>query len=585
MNRFAPVIAVLFLAAGLQVHPLICHAADEPIASDGFPGPFASFGDTDQASRPLPAHGRLGVWRDVDLSWEPGDFAQKHDIYFGTAFDDVNEASRFSPRGVLVRRDQIGVGYDPGRLQLATTYHWRIDEVDSGFGGTISRGPVWTFTTEADGEPIAKVTVQASSSQPGADAQRTIDGSGLDEEDAHTVSQGAMWLSGVGPSAWLLYSFDRPYKLNEMWVWNYNASFESVSGFGLKDVTVAYSQDNASWTTLGDFQFAQAPARADYTPNTIVGFGGVVARYIRITAHSNWGGGNQSGLSEVRFLRVPVRARGPEPAHEATGVDVDAALRWEAGREATRHELYVSTSKNAVAGGTALVDVVTQSYFPLVSLELGQTYYWRVDEVNLAMAPSAWKGNVWSFTTQEYMVVEGFEGYDDDENRIYETWIDGYNVSENGSQVGYLDAPFAEESIVRGGFQSMPLFYDNGGAATHSEVEVTWPAPQNWIARGANTLVLHVRGSAGNTALPLYIAVEDKAGRQVVLTHPDGSIARKTDWQEWRIPFSQLGAVGMYMTSISKLAIGLGSRDHFAGAGSGVIYIDDILIGRPLANQ
>ncbi len=585
MSRWATIVAVLVLAAGLQVQAQIRDGAGDRRVPGDIPGPFASLGDPEQATHPHPSDGRVGVWRDTGLNWTPGESAQKHDVYFGAVFNDVNEASRANPRGVLVGRNQVGVGYDPGRLEFATTYHWRVDEVDGSFGGAISRGQVWTFTTEAYGERIGEVTVQASSSQPGADAERTIDGSGLNEDDAHTVSQSAMWLSGVGPSAWLQYSFDKPYKLHEMWVWNYNASSETVLGFGLKDVAVEYSQDQIHWSVLGDFEFARASARGDYTPNTVVGFGGVIARHVRVTAHSNWGGSAQSGLSEVRFLRVPVRARGPEPVHKAKGVDVSAALRWEPGREAAWHELYISTDSAAVIGGAALVDVVTEPRFPLASLDLGQTYYWRVDEVNQAKSPASWTGNLWSFTTQEYMAIDDFESYDNDKNRIYDTWIDGYNISQNGSLVGHLDAPFAEQTIVRGGLQSMPLFYDNGGSAARSEVEVTWSAPQNWIARGADTLLLFVRGAAGNDPEPLYIAIEDNAGRHVVLTHPDSRVVTKADWQPWHIPFSELGAVGMYMTSISKLAIGLGDRDNPTPGGSGVIYIDDILIGRPLTDQ
>ena len=35
-------------------------------------------------------------------------------------------------------------------------------------------------------------------------------------------------------------------------------------------------------------------------------------------------------------------------------------------------------------------------------LEFGQTYYWRVDEVNAAPIPRSFKGAVWSFTVEPY---------------------------------------------------------------------------------------------------------------------------------------------------------------------------------------
>ena len=103
--------------------------------------------------------------------------------------------------------------------------------------------------------------------------------------------------------------------------------------------------------------------------------------------------------------------------------------------------------------------VETTSYAP-DDLEFGMTYYWRIDEVNEADAVTVWEGELWSFATEEFPLIEGFESYDDEENRIYDAWLDGF-VNETGSTVGYFEAPFAERSIVNSGVQSMPLEYDN----------------------------------------------------------------------------------------------------------------------------
>ncbi len=45
-----------------------------------------------KAADPDPADGAADVPRDVVLSWTPGEFADLHDVYFGTSFDDVNDA-------------------------------------------------------------------------------------------------------------------------------------------------------------------------------------------------------------------------------------------------------------------------------------------------------------------------------------------------------------------------------------------------------------------------------------------------------------------------------------------------------------
>jgi len=86
-------------------------------------------------------------------------------------------------------------------------------------------------------------------------------------------------------------------------------------------------------------EFAQATGLDDYTPNTTVSFNGAAAKYVRITANSNWGGMGQYGLSEVRFFYKPVRAREPNPEPGQTDVPLNVVLSWRVGREAATHDV------------------------------------------------------------------------------------------------------------------------------------------------------------------------------------------------------------------------------------------------------
>ena len=160
-------------------------------------------------------------------------------------------------------------------------------------------------------------------------------------------------------------------------------------------------------------QFARAPGTAGYAANTTVSFGGVTAKFVKLTINSTWGGMSAvTGLSEVRFSYVPVQARAPQPATGATGVAVGATLSWRPGREAGSHKVFFGTDQTAVANGTATAKTVTDhSFTPAALLNFGTTYYWRVDEVNTVTYP----GDVWSFTTQEFAAVDDFESYNDDE--------------------------------------------------------------------------------------------------------------------------------------------------------------------------
>ena len=541
-------------------------------------------GTTPTAGEPNPEDGTTDVIRDVTLSWEPGKYAASHDVYFAATFDDVNNADRSNPMDVLVSQGQSDTSYAPeSLLEYGQIYYWRIDEVNAAPDNTIYEGEVWSFTAEPVAYAIENVTATASVSEPGSAAENTVNGSGLNEENQHSTESTDMWLGagdGVDP-VWLQYEFGLTYKLHELRVWNYNIMFEAVLGFGLKNVTIEYSADGVEWTVFGDVEFAQATAKADYVANTTINLDRIMAKYVRLTVNSGYGVMGQFGLSEVQFLSVPVQARYPEPADGQTDVSPNATLAWRAGREAVAHEIYLSTDEAAVADGTALVDTVAESSYPLSSLDLtyGSSYFWKINEVNEAEAVRSWEGNLWSFSTQEFFVVDDFESYDDEDNRIYDTWLDGW-VNETGATVGYLSEPFAEQTIVHGGRQSMPLAYDNSVAPFYSEAELNLNS-QDWAAGGADTLRLFVQGQDTNTAETLYVAIQDSAGHVAVVTNPNA--AAMSSWQEWLIPLSDFG--GVNLSSISRIYLGLGDRDNPTAGDSGLVFIDDIGVGHPVSGE
>ena len=452
----------------------------------------------DLAGNPDPADGDVDVPCDATLTWAPGESAIAHDVYLGTDLDDVNLAGRADQLDVLVSQGQDANAYDPAAmLEFGQMYHWRVDEIGAPPDNTIVKGPVWTFTTELPAYPVEAITVTTNATSQGEQGPaNTINGSGLDGSDRHSKEPDDMWL-GVpadGEPLWLQYEFDRVYKLTEMWVWNYNVLFELALGFGLKDVTVEYSIDGTEWLALGDYELAQAPAAEPYAHNTTVDFGGNAAKYVRLVINSNWGALPQYGLSEVRFLYIPTYAREPEPSTGQIDLSPDVLLSWRAGREAVSHEVCLSTDVNAVWDGTALVATVSETTYDPGPLDFGSTYYWKIVEVNEAEATPSWAGDIWNFVVQEYAVVDGFEDYDDADNRIFNTWLDGW-INETGSTVGYIEAPFAEQKITYGGSQSMPLQYNNADSPWYSEAGRTFATPQNWAANGADTLLVHFRGN------------------------------------------------------------------------------------------
>ncbi|MHC4593953.1 MAG: LamG domain-containing protein [Planctomycetota bacterium] len=539
------------------------------------------------ASAPDPKDKAEDIRRDGTLSWIPGIYADKHDVYFGTVVNDVNDADRVNPLGVLASQSQDANTYAPGLLEYDQTYYWRIDEVNAPPDYTIYKGDIWSFTVEPFAYPIAgdNIIATASSQTTNRGPENTVNGSGLDESGLLHVkdSDDNMWLSGMlGPQpTWIKFQFDKVYKLHELWVWNSNDGLEPVLGFGFKDVSIEYSVNGTDYTTLGTTtEFARAPGTPDYAHNTTVDFGGVAAKYVRLTANSNWGGiMPQYGLSEVRFFHIPVSATKPYPDSGAADVNPDVVLSWRAGREAVTHDVYISTDEQAVIDRIAPVATVTEARYGPLSFDLDVTYYWRVDEVNEAETPTTWDSNIWSFTVADHIVVDDFESYNDLDpgdpasKRIFNVWIDGYGIATNGSLVGYENPPFCERTIVHGDKQSMPFFYANTGGAAYSEAERTFAVGQNWTQASVATLVLYFHGAEGNTG-QLYLKVDDS---KVVYDGDAGDIA-KVEWKQWNIDLASLGAG---VQNVTKLGIGIDGNDA-----TGTLYVDDIRLYRsaPQAN-
>ncbi len=515
-----------------------------------------------KARNPMPEAGAVDVPRDTDLSWAAGKFAATHDVYLGTVFDDVNDATRADPRGVLVSESQADITYDPGILEFGATYYWRIDEVNAPPDSTIFKGKVWEFTVEPFAYAIEGIIATSNGdSDATSGPEKTVDGSGLNAAGQHSVEATDMWLATPGADPlYIQFEFDRVYKLHEMVVWNYNVMFELLLGFGLKDVTIEYSENGEDWTTLGDVTLNQATAKDDYAANTTVAFDGVPVKFVKITVNSGHGPMGQFGLSEVQFMQIPASAREPQPADGAVDVPVGTTLGWRSGREAVSHEVSLGADPNTLE----LVGTVNTNSFTGADLEFGMDYSWKVDEVNEADAITTWPGAVWGFRTEEYALIDGMEEYTDDEgSRIYETWVDGYGVPANGSQVGYLESPFAEGSIVNSGGQSMPLFYDNSGSAASSEATKSLGG-MNLAANGADSLRLFVSGSA-----PTFY---EGADGTILMNAIGNDIWDAAD--QFRFAYKQLTGDGSMIARVDDLD---GSPSSWAKAG--VMIRQDTAVG------
>ncbi|MEN6424783.1 MAG: LamG domain-containing protein, partial [Phycisphaerales bacterium] len=117
-----------------EIQKIMKGTADAPIAYD-----------------PEPEDGGEDIPRDAVLGWTPGEFAATHDVYLGTAIEDVNSVTQ-------PIQNVTDAAYDPeGPLEYGQTYYWRVDEVNGAPDFTVAKGDVWSFTVEPYAYPITSV--------------------------------------------------------------------------------------------------------------------------------------------------------------------------------------------------------------------------------------------------------------------------------------------------------------------------------------------------------------------------------------------------------------------------------------------
>jgi hypothetical protein len=274
-------------------------------------------------------------------------------------------------------------------------------------------------------------------------------------------------------------------------------------------------------------------------------------------------------------------------------------LSWRVGEGTVFHNIYFGRDANAVADASPETVGVYQgrlacdySRFDPGPLDWNTTYFWRIDEVNDADPNSPWKGEVWRFTTANFLVIDDFEGYtDDDGERIYQTWIDGWGAGPDkpgngtGSIVGYTTTgPLCPP--VHTGQQAMPFSYDNSLPPFYSEAYRIWETPQDWTVQRGTDLSLWLKGQSAssiedaNGRDDLYVALEDATGRLAISLHPDPAAMNVTEWTQWRIPLADFAASGVDVAAVKKLCLGVGDRNNPQPDGTGMIHIDDIAVIR-----
>jgi hypothetical protein len=461
--------------------------------------------DLTRAMNPTPHDGAIleDTW--VNLRWVPGDFALSHDVYLGENFDDVNDGAEGTFVGNQSESNLV-IGFPgfpyPDGLVNGVTYFWRIDEVNDAEPNSPWKGDVWSFDI------------------PPKTAYQPDPADGADSIDV-------------------------------------NVELSWTVGFGAKLHTVYFGED---FDDVNNASGGLPQGNTTYTPDTLKQAKTYYWRVDEFDIVETHKGNVWSFTTEGAVTAL-------DPANGAVDVSQTPVLTWAPGLGAS-HEVYFGADEASLElKGSG--NLGSESYEP-GQLEWNTTYYWRVDEVNNANADSPWTGPLWSFTTANFLIIDDMESYNDIDpaepgsNNIFYAWIDGYdNPTTNGSVVGNPFPPYAEQTIVHSGNQSMPMLYDN--TVGKSEATLTLTSDRDWTVNGINTLTIWFRGEVDNAAEQMYVTLNGNAR----VDHDDPDAATRDNWTRWNI---DLQAFGVNLANVNSITLGLSS----VSGGSGKMYYDDI---------
>ncbi len=500
-----------------------------------------------KAYNPAPSDGAEFVLTDPELSWTGGFNSKLHTIYFGDDFDTVSNATGGT--------QQTSTTFVPGPLEPDKTYYWRIDEFDP---PATHKGDVWSFTTLPDiqitdpdlmgwwkldeGQGTTAVDWSGHGRHGTFEGEpvwvQGIDGGALEFDGSSYVDTGytenlptytiSCWVkspdapSGAAPSGPL--HREQNYQFN----WNHgNETFRGAAAMNVEDTWQAASYMPLSadtWYHLAaTYDGTEFKAYRDgelITTTPVSGEPNPESNSAKLGRHAL---AEQFFTGTVDDARVYNRAltaeeiqkvmRGdpfvawdPSPANNSTpNVDDVLPLSWSPGDNAAEHDVYFGTDEDDVddADATDTTGIYrgrqsSTTFTPAEQIGWGDgPFFWRIDEINTDGTIS--EGRLWTFTVADFILVDDMESYTDndaDGEAIWQHWIDGFGVNTNGSQVGYTLPPYAEQSIVHSGSQSMPLQYDNTGGVTNSEAEMELTDARDWTEQDVAELSIWFQGRA-----------------------------------------------------------------------------------------
>ncbi len=468
-----------------------------------------------KAGKPKPANGMRDVPRDAVLRWRPGIYAATHNVYFGTEFNDVNEASVTDTRDVLVSPNQDANSYDPpGLLDWNQTYYWRVDEVNAPTSPGIYKGNVWSFTVtnftivdnfedyndtdnkiyDTWGDYFVNNTGMTVGYFDPPFAERSIVHSGSQAMYMHydndgTVNEG----TGYEKTGTLLYS-----EAERIW-----ADAQDWTKDGATSLTIwlrgllapgSFTEGPPIKMTAGGTDIWDTADQFRFAYKQLSGIGSITARVVSISNTDPWA---KAGVM-IRELLEPGSVHAMIVVTPSNGVSFQYRING-----------------GAASDQTAVIDITAPQWVRLT--RSGNTFTGEYSD----------NGNTWTV-------------------------------------LGSIDIAMLSDVYI--GLCLTSHNVDATCTAEFSDVSTSTSVTGNWQSQDI--------GIESNIGEQLYVALQDDAGNSAIVNYLDPAATNITTWTQWNIPLTEF--TGVNLQAVTKMSIGVGDRANTQPSSAGDLYIDDI---------
>jgi hypothetical protein len=305
----------------------------------------------------------------------------------------------------------------------------------------------------------------------------------------------------------------------------------------------------------------------------------------------------------------------PEDDANVRALSEPLQLSWSAGDLAAAHRVFFGTQFSAVLHATTgntdgrYRGTVSNPVYPLSRLmekganlpgasyvlNVGQTYYWRIDEVN---GTNVWKGDTWAFTPGAYINIDDFENYNSTAG-LTANWQYGYTITHTGADNGCNNSSAtgkAGRALIQDATgKHLQYTYNNDGThpefagVAFSETKRSYIGGTSFTGAGVISpalmaLRIDYKGRATNAANNIspmcgdnadmdrmYAAIEDTAGNVAVYLNPDPNAQLVGNWTSWYIALKDINDINhgtgpdgnphtVNLNAITGFAIGFGIR-------------------------